>query len=290
MRGTDRRRCVRGLLAAGFLLGFAGPAAARRVRRLTDPDLDAALVVEAASGKVIYARNAAAQRHPASLTKLMTLYLLFEALRAHKLTLQTEIPVSAYAASQPRAHLRLRAGSTITVETALKAMIVRSANDATVAVAEAVAGSESVFVVLMNAKARAFGMDDTFYDNATGLPDDQQITTAGDLVILTRRLIYDFPQYFPYFNTRSMTWRGREYGTHDALIGDYPGVDGMKTGYIDASGYSTVTTVLRGKTRLIAVVMGGLTPAQRDEATIRLLDNAFAQTAATEPRKQPGRR
>jgi len=283
MRELDRRLCVRGLAAAGFSLGLSGPAAARRRRLLTDPDLDAALVVEAASGKVIYARNAAAQRHPASLTKLMTLYLLFEALRAKKLTLQTELPVSAYAASQPRAHLRLRTGSTITVETAIKAMIIQSANDAAVAVAEAVGRNESVFVVLMNAKARAFGMDDTFYGNATGLPDDQQITTADDLVILTRRLIQDFPQYFPYFGTRSMTWRGREYNTHDNLIGDYPGVDGMKTGYVDDSGYSMVTTVLRGKKRLIAVVMGGLTPERRDEAMTRLLDDAYAQTPAAHP-------
>jgi len=268
---------VHGLLAAGFSLCFADPAAARQVRRLTDPDLDAALVVEAASGKVIYARNAAATRHPASLTKLMTLYLLFEALRAKKLMLQTEIPVSAYAASQPRAHLRLKPGWTITVETAIKAMIIQSANDVAVAVAEAVGGNEGVFVVLMNAKARAFGMNDTFYNNASGLPDDEQITTAADLVILARHLIHDFPQYFPYFATRSMSWRGGEINTHDNLIGDYPGVDGMKTGYIDDSGYSVLTTALRGKTRLIAVVMGGLTPERRDEAMTRLLDDAFAQ-------------
>lgn len=283
MRGMDRRLCVRSLVAAGFSLGLSGPAAARRRRFLTDPDLDAALVVEAASGKVIYARNDAAPRHPASLTKLMTLYLLFATLRARKLTLQTELLVSAYAASQPRAHLRLRAGSTITVETAIKAMIVQSANDVTVAVAEAVGGSEPGFVALMNAKARAFGMDHTLYRNATGLPDDQQITTADDLVILARRVIRDFPQYFPYFSTRSMTWRGNEYSTHDSLIGDYPGVDGMKTGYVDASGYNIVTTALRGKTRLIAVVMGGLTPERRDKAMTRLLDDAYAQTAAAQP-------
>jgi D-alanyl-D-alanine carboxypeptidase len=274
---------VRGLVAAGFSLSLAGPAAARRRRRLTDPDLDAALVVEAASGKVIYARNSAAPRHPASLTKLMTLYLLFETLRAKELALQTELLVSAHAASQPRRHLRLRAGSTITVETAIKAMIVLSANNATVAVAEAVGRSEPGFVALMNAKARAFRMGHTFYCNATGLPDDRQITTADDLVILARRLIHDFPQYFPYFSTRSMIWRGNEYNTHDTLIGDYPGVDGMKTGYVDDSGYSIVTTALRGKTRLIAVVMGGLTPERRDEAMTRLLDDAYARTAVAKP-------
>ncbi len=135
-------------------------------------------------------------------------------------------------------------------------------------------------------------MEHTFYCNATGLPDDQQITTADDLVVLARRLIYDFPQYFPYFSTRSMTWRDNEYNTHDNLIGDYPGVDGMKTGYVDASGYSILTTASRNKTRLIAVVMGGLTPERRDQAMTRLLDDAFAQTetAAAKPSKQPDRR
>jgi D-alanyl-D-alanine carboxypeptidase len=179
--------------------------------------------------------------------------------------------------------LRLRAGSTITVETAIKAMIVLSANNVTVAVAEAVGRSEPGFVALMNAKARAFRMGHTFYCNVTGLPDDRQITTADDLVILARRLIHDFPQYFPYFSTRSMIWRGNEYNTHDTLIGDYPGVDGMKTGYVDDSGYSIVTTAPRGKTRLIAVVMGGLTPERRDEAMTRLLDDAYARTAVAKP-------
>jgi len=277
MRSMDRRVCVRGLLLSGFLVGLAGAASARRPRLMTDPELDAALVVDAASGKVMYARNAGATRHPASLTKLMTLYLLFEALRAKKIALETEIPVSDLAASQPRAHLRLKAGTTITVENAIKAMIIQSANDVAVAVAEAVGGNQGVFVVMMNAKARAFGMNDTYYNNASGLPDDQQITTAADLVILARHLIYDFPQYFPYFATRSMRWRDDEINTHDNLIGDYPGVDGLKTGYIDESGYNIVTTVLRGNTRLIAVVLGGLTPERRDQAMVRLLDAAFAQ-------------
>lgn len=273
---------MRGLLAAGVWLSFTAPAAAR-LRQFTAPDLDAALVVEAASGKVMYARNAAATRHPASLTKLMTLYLLFEALRAKKFALETEIPVSALAASQPRAHLRLKAGMTITVEMAIKAMIIRSANDVAVAAAEAVGGNEGVFVVQMNAKARALGMNDTYYNNASGLPDDEQITTANDLVILARHLIYDFPEYFPYFAARSMRWRDEEINTHDNLIGDYPGVDGLKTGYIDESGYNIVTTALRENTRLIAVVLGGLTPERRDQAMMRLLDEAFAQIVPAKP-------
>lgn len=282
MQEIDRRTWI-ALAAAGVAALPWRPAEARRRRRLTDPELDAALVVDTGSGKVLYARNDTAPRHPASLTKLMTLYLLFEALRAGKLTLQSELPVSAYAASQPRSHLRLRAESTITVETAIKAMIVRSANDAAVAVAEAIGGSEAVFAVMMNAKARALRMNNTYYHNASGLSDDGQVTTAEDLALLARHLIDDFPQYFPYFRTRSMIWRGREYETHNGLIGDYPGADGMKTGYIDASGYSIVGTAVHGGTRLIVVVMGGITPSRRDEAAEDLLDSAFSrlETAAS---------
>jgi D-alanyl-D-alanine carboxypeptidase len=268
---VDRRTWLCGLVAAGLPL----PAAARQ--RYTDPDRDAALVIDAASGRVLFARNDAAPRHPASLTKLMTLYLLFEALETQKLTLATELPVSAYAASQPRAHLRMRAGWTIPVEMAIKALVVRSANDVAVAIAEGVGGTEGVFTAMMNDKARAFGMRNTFYHNASGLPDDLQITTADDLAVLARHVIYDYPQYFAYFRTRSMVWRGNEYVTHDTLVADYPGADGLKTGYIDASGYNLVTTAMRGTTRLIAVVMGGITPERRDEAMVRLLDDAFAQ-------------
>lgn len=281
MRDMDRRVCVGSLVAAG--LSLAMPAEARRPRLLTDPERDAALVVEAQTGKVLFARNDAASRHPASLTKMMTLYLLFEALRTRKVALDTPFAVSAYAASQPRSHLRLRAGTTITAEMAIEAIVVRSANDAAVAVAEGVAGNEAVFVTMMNAKARAFGMTSTYYANATGLPDPAQLTTAQDLVILARHLIYDFPQYFPYFATRSMTWHGNEYQTHNALVIGYPGVDGLKTGYIEASGYNVVTTVVRDNLRLIAVVMGGVTPERRDEAMVRLLDQAFAQLAAAAP-------
>jgi D-alanyl-D-alanine carboxypeptidase len=258
---------------------MAGPAAARHHYLLTDPDLDAELVVDAASGKVLFARNDTAPRRPASLTKMMTLYLLFERLSANKIALQSELPVSEYAASQPRSHLRLRAGSTIPVETAIRAIIVCSANDAAVAIAEALGGSEPHFAELMTAKARALGMTHTFYHNASGLPDDQQVTTAADLAILAKHLVSDFPQYFPYFGTRSMNWRGEDFNTHNMLIGNYRGADGIKTGYIDASGYNLVATAMRDKTRLIAVVMGGITAEKRDEATIDLLNNAFAQSS-----------
>lgn len=246
-------------------------------RRLTDPALDAELVIEADSGKILFSQNDAAPRHPASLTKMMTLYLLFENLAAKKLTLQSEITVSAHAASQPRSHLHLRSGSTIPVEAAIRAIIVCSANDAAVAIAEAVGSTEEKFAALMNGKAKALGMTQTVYRNASGLPDDAQVTTAGDLAILARHLVHDFPQYFPYFATRSMSWRGQDFNTHNMLIGNYRGADGIKTGYIDASGYNLVATAARDNTRLIAIVMGGLTAEKRDEAVVDLLDDGFAQ-------------
>lgn len=255
----------------------ASPALAHRTRQYTDPSLDAALVADAQTGRVLFARNEAAERHPASLTKMMTLYILFDELRAHRLTLQSEISVSAHAALQPAAHLRLKEGQTLSVETAIKAIVVCSANDVAVAVAEAVGGNEAQFVDMMNVEAHTLGMTHTFYRNASGLPDNLQVTTADDLVVLARHLIYDFPEYFPYFRTPSMTWQGHDYNTHDYLIGNYPGVDGLKTGYTDSSGYNLVTTAVRNNTRLIAVVMGGISRERRDEAMIRLLDDAFTQ-------------
>lgn len=256
-------------------------ASAETSRHLTDPVLDAELVVDAGSGKVLFARNDAVPRHPASLTKMMTLYLLFEQLAVKRLTLQSEIQVSAHAAAQPRSHLRLREGSTLPVETAIRAIVVCSANDAAVAVAEAIGTTESHFAELMTARAREFGMVHTFYRNASGLPDGQQVTTAGDLAILARRLIYDYPQYFSYFGVRSMIWRGQDVNTHNMLIGNYRGADGIKTGYIDAAGYNLVATAMRDNTRLIAIVMGGYSAQSRDEKAVDLLDDGFAQMKQT---------
>ncbi|MGN6516044.1 MAG: D-alanyl-D-alanine carboxypeptidase family protein [Rhizomicrobium sp.] len=267
-------------VAAAMLFFVATAAEARgphHPRRFTDPDRDAALVVDANTSTVLFARNATAIRHPASLTKMMTLYLLFERLRQHKIALTAELPVSANAAKQPRSHLRLRAGDTISVDMAIRSIVVCSANDSTVAVAEALGGSEEHFAALMNAKAKLFGMTHTVFRNETGLPDDAKVTTAQDLAVLARHLIYDFPDYFPYFRTAHITWRGEDINTHDMLIGNYKGADGIKTGYIDASGYNLVSTAQRVGTRLIAVLMGGLTADRRDEAMVDLLDDGFAR-------------
>jgi D-alanyl-D-alanine carboxypeptidase len=241
---------------------------------------DAALVVDGQSGQVLYARNAAAERHPASLTKMMTLYLLFEALKAHRISLATPITISRHAATQLKVNLALSPGMTMSVETAIKAIIVKSANDVAVAIAEAVGGTEGHFAQLMTAKARALGMRNTFYHNASGLPDVLQVTTAGDLALLARHLAYDFPQYYPYFATPSFSYHGMTYYTHDNLLYRFKGTDGIKTGYTNASGFNLVSSVVRDGAHVIGVVMGGNTALQRDNEMVRLLAATFVRVHA----------
>jgi D-alanyl-D-alanine carboxypeptidase len=243
----------------------------------TDPSKDAALIADGETGRILYARNPTAERHPASLTKMMTLYLLFEALKRGDVNMQTMLPISAHAASQHPTNLHLYAGDMINVDTAIKAIVVRSANDVAVAIGESIGGTEGHFAELMTAKARQLGMKDTFYHNASGLPDPLQITTASDLLVLARHLAYDFPQYFPYFATSGFTFRGVYYPTHDNLIGRYEGADGIKTGYTGMSGFNLVSSVVRGGTHVIGVVMGGRTAHRRDLEMVRLLDAAYVQ-------------
>ncbi len=244
---------------------------------LTDPSKDAALVVDGATGKVLYARNATAERHPASLTKMMTLYLLFEALKKGEVTMNTNLPVSAHAAEQHPTKLHMQPGDMIPVNTAIEAIVVRSANDVAVTIAEALGGTESHFAEMMTAKARQLGMKDTFYHNSSGLPDPLQISTASDLAVLAHHLAYDFPQYFHYFGIPGFTYRGITYPTHDNLIGRYQGADGIKTGYTGASGFNLVSSVVRGRNHVIAVVMGGVTAHRRDREMMNLLDATFTQ-------------
>jgi len=222
------------------------------------------IVVDANSGTVLHATNPDASRHPASLTKIMTLYLLFEQLEAGKLKLDSALKVSAEAAGQSPTKLGLKPGSTLAVEEAIKGMVTRSANDAAVVVAEAIAGSESDFARLMTRKAQALGMKGTVYKNASGLPNDDQITTARDQSILGRAVQERFPRYYKYFSIRSFTFRGQSISNHNHLLGKVDGVDGIKTGYIGASGFNLVTSVHRGGRYLVAVVMGGSSGASRD--------------------------
>ena len=243
----------------------------------TDPGKDAALILDGVSGKILYARNEAAERHPASLTKMMTLYMLFEALKAGKITMQTPMPVSSHAAQQKPTKLSLRPGETITVDTAIRAIVIRSANDVAVVIAEALGGTELHFAEMMTEKARAIGMRETYYHNASGLPDPLQITTATDLSVLARHLAYDFPQFYPYFALPGFNYKGVYYPTHDNLIGRYPGADGIKTGFTVASGFNLTSSVVRGGVHLIGIVMGGRTAVRRDLEMMHLLDTAFAQ-------------
>ena len=243
------------------------------------------IVVDGNSGAVLHATNPDAQRHPASLTKIMTLYLLFEQLETGKLKLDTALKVSQEAAGQSPTKLGLRPGSTLQVEDAIKGMVTRSANDAAVVVAEAIAGNEDDFAKLMTRKARALGMTRTVYKNASGLPDDDQVTTARDQSILGRAIQERFPRYYKYFSIQSFTFRGQSIANHNHLLGRVEGVDGIKTGYIGASGFNLVTSVHRGNRYLMAVVMGGSSAGSRDARMRELISEQItvASTKRTAP-------
>jgi D-alanyl-D-alanine carboxypeptidase len=263
------------LAVAVFATGFSSPADAARKKRAAPAPKYAAIVIHADTGDVLLDKYADQARYPASLTKMMTLYLLFEEIEAGRLNLDSMLPVSAQAAGQPPSKLGLAAGSKISVEQAIEALIVKSANDVAVAVAEGVSGSEWKFAQAMTAQARAIGMRNTTFKNASGLPNSRQTTTARDLAILSQRLIKDFPQYFPYFNTQEFTWNGRTYRTHNSLVRTYPGADGLKTGYTQRSGFNLATTANRDGHRIIGVVLGGRSVATRDSHMKEILTAAF---------------
>jgi D-alanyl-D-alanine carboxypeptidase len=229
------------------------------------------IVVDANSGTTLSASNADASRHPASLAKIMTLYLLFERLDSGKMKLDTEMPVSAHAADQAPTKLGLRPGQTIRVEDAIKGLVTRSANDAAVVIAEAIAGDEDDFAELMTRKARSLGMSKTVYRNASGLPDDEQVTTARDQSTLGRAIQDRFPRYYRYFSTVSFGFRGHSISNHNHLLGTVEGVDGIKTGYTRASGFNLVTSMRRGNRHLVGVVMGGRSGGSRDAIMRNLL-------------------
>lgn len=255
---------------------FATPAEAARKKRAAPAPKYAAIVIHADTGDVLLDKYADQARYPASLTKMMTLYLLFEEIEAGRLNLDQMLSVSAQAAGQPPSKLGLAAGSKISVEQAIEALIVKSANDVAVTVAEGVSGSEWKFAQEMTTRARALGMRNTTFKNASGLPNSRQMTTARDLAILSQRLIKDFPEYFPYFNTQEFTWNGRTYRTHNKLVRTYEGADGLKTGYTQRSGFNLATTASRDGHRIIGVVLGGRSVATRDSHMSEILTTAFA--------------
>ncbi len=233
------------------------------------------LVMDLASGDELSSLNADAPRFPASLTKMMTLYLLFEEVEAGRYSLSTPLRVSATAARQPPAKIGLKPGSTITVEQAARALAVKSANDVAVTVAENIAGSEHAFTRKMTSKARALGLTGTRYVNASGLPDPRQVTTARDMARLGRALKLRFPQYGAYFRAKSFTFNGRNFRATNNLLGKVAGVDGLKTGHINMSGYNLVATARRGGKQRLVVVMGGQSEGARDEKVTALLEQSF---------------
>jgi D-alanyl-D-alanine carboxypeptidase len=224
----------------------------------------AGLVIDGNTGKTLFAKNADARRYPASLTKMMTLYVLFEELEAKRLTLSTKLKVSANAAKQPPSKLGVKAGTTIKVEDAILALVTKSANDVAVVIAEHIGGSVSGFAARMNREARAIGMNSSTFRNPHGLPDSGQYTTARDLARLAVALQDRFPTYYPYFSKRSFTYRGVRIRNHNRLLGSVTGVDGIKTGYTRASGFNLVTNVVRDRRHIVAVVMGGKSAGRRD--------------------------
>ena len=240
----------------------------------------AAFVVDANDGQVLHSVNADTRNYPASLTKMMTLYLVFEALDAGTISFDDRIDVSARAAQQPASKLGLRKGESITFEQVVLALAIKSANDVATAVAEFFAGSERAFALTMTAKARVLGMSRTTFRNASGLPNRGQMSTAKDMATLAKALIDHFPHHFHYFSARTFTFRGTAHTNHNTLLSAYSGTDGIKTGYIRASGFNLVASVKRGNRRLIGVVFGGRSASARNRHMISLLEKSFQRLSA----------
>ncbi|MBN8998540.1 MAG: D-alanyl-D-alanine carboxypeptidase [Rhizobiales bacterium] len=230
-----------------------------------------AIVVDGKTGKVLYSQDPDGLRHPASLTKMMTLYLLFEALDSGRFTLSSQLKVSQFASRQAPTKLGLKPGSTIAVKDAMLGLITRSANDAAVVIAENISGSEAAFANKMTRTARSIGMSRTTFRNASGLPNPNQWTTARDMATLGRALQARYPSYYRYFATKSFVYKGRAIGNHNKLLGRVEGVDGIKTGYTRASGFNLVSSVKRDNRYIVATVMGGSSGASRDRQMVGLI-------------------
>ena len=235
----------------------------------------ASIIVHENTGKVMYSRNADQKLYPASLTKIMTLYLLFEALENGEVSMRTRMKVSKVAAGRSPSKLGLKIGSTITARNAMMALVTKSANDAATVIAEHLGGTEREFAKKMTRKARSLGMSRTTFRNASGLPHSAQQSTARDMAKLAIAIRLDFPQYYDVFKTQSFEWGGRKFKNHNKLLGQYKGTDGIKTGYIRASGFNLVASVERQGVRLVGVVFGGRTGASRDKHMIHLLNKQF---------------
>lgn len=260
-----------GLLAA-FLFATAAPAPVAALQ-------EASIAIDFDTGEVLHARNADERAYPASLTKMMTLYLTFEAIEAGRLSLASRLKVSSRAAAMPPTKLGLKPGSTIRVEDAILGLVTKSANDAASVIGENLGGSEERFARLMTQTARKLGMTRTTFRNASGLPDPEQRTTARDLAQLATRLITDYPQYYRYFSRKSFSYNGRTHGNHNRLLSSYRGMDGLKTGFIRASGFNLAASAVRDGQRVVAVVLGGSTARTRDKTMVELLNASFTKAA-----------
>ena len=274
LRDTLRAARKPAMWAATLLFGLAtGTAAHAQIGSARY----ASIVVDQASGKVMEQVNADDLRYPASLTKLMTLYMTFEALRDHRLSLSQVVPVSGHAASMEPSKLGLLPGTYFTVGDAIMGIVTKSANDAACALGELIGGDEDRFAQMMTLRARGLGMTQSTFRNASGLPDQQQMTTARDLAMLAHHLIADFPDQYHYFSEPVFYFHGRAIPNHDRMLVDYEGADGMKTGYTLAAGHNLVTSAMRGGVRLVGVVLGARSNPERDTHMASLLDDGFVQ-------------
>ena len=283
MQSPARRLALTIVAVALSVSALAQPAEARSHHRMRTPAFlhftsqpkYASIVIDAKTGEVLYEQSPDAHRYPASITKIMTMYLAFEQLSNGRLSLNDSLVVSPHAAAMAPSKLGIRQGGTISVADAMSAIAVKSANDMAVAMAEKMGGSESRFAEMMTAKAKALGMNNTQFVNASGLPDTRQLTTARDIAILSRAVLRDYPQYYAYFGKREFTWKGQTTRNHNHLLGQMPGVDGIKTGFTNASGFNLAASAVRDNRRLIAVVLGGSSTAARDTHVADLLDAGF---------------
>jgi D-alanyl-D-alanine carboxypeptidase len=233
------------------------------------------VVVDASTGKILAAEDIDGLRHPASLTKVMTLYLLFEDLQARRVYMTTDLQVSASAANMAPSKLGLRPGDTITVEDAIKALVTKSANDVAASVGENLEGTEAKFAQRMTRTAHSLGMTKTIFKSASGLPNKGEWTTARDMATLSLRVQRDFPQYYHYFSTMSFTYNGQVIRTHNKLLGKYEGADGIKTGYIAAAGFNLTSSAKRGDKRVVGVVLGATSTVSRNQYMMKMLDANF---------------
>jgi D-alanyl-D-alanine carboxypeptidase len=271
--------CLTIALLLSFGAGVAPPGIAR-----ADSRVKAAIIVDANTNNVLYSQSADVLRSPASLTKIMTLYVLFAYMRAGKVSLDTQFKVTAHAAGQAPTKLGLKPGSTIKVDDAIKALVTKSANDAAAVIAENLGGTEENFGRIMTQTAHNLGMKNTTFRNASGLPNNEQLTTARDMAILAMHIMRDFPQYYGVFKTQYFTYKGRKYRNHNRLLFGYRGTDGIKTGYTRASGFNLTASVQRGDKHLVGVVLGGRTGATRDAALRSLFDQHWGKATSGKPK------